>query len=185
MPAKQWAFAAFAHFFEAARRYSQIESGLGAVEKGTTLASCAGARVVQAFLLVFAVVFVTHRFTALDCGDLYVRKIDARPRAKMAIREIRHARDRALSGKANKSRIADGLLDGVRASAFMDAFAKAAADPPRVSAKKEVPAFTGGHLPALQKEAGGNAARLDDCYVCGIKRTASLAASAIRDAPLL
>lgn len=106
MPAKRRAFTTFAHFFEAARRDSQIEGGLCGIEKRAALASCAGARVVQTFLLVFTVVFVTHRLTALDCDDLYVRKLGARPRAKMAIREIRHARDRALSGRANKSRIA-------------------------------------------------------------------------------
>ena len=64
MLAKRWTFATLAHFFERARRNSEIAGGLRCVQERTCFAGRRGAGVL--------VVIVIHRFTALDCGNLYV-----------------------------------------------------------------------------------------------------------------
>jgi hypothetical protein len=65
--------------------------GLRCVQERTSLARYRCAGVVVVFLGI-------HRFTASNCGDLYVLKRTSRRRAKITIREIRHARNHSLYG---------------------------------------------------------------------------------------
>ena len=80
-----------AQIFECASRNAQIVRGLRRIQERTTFTRRRCTGVVIIFVCI-------HGFTASNCGDLYVLKHMSGRRAKIAIREIRHARDRSLYG---------------------------------------------------------------------------------------
>ena len=91
MPTCWRSFSLASQIFQRASGDAEIVRGLLRVQERTSLARCRCTGIVVVFVGI-------HRFTASNCGDLYVLKHTSGRRAKIAIREIRHARDRSLYG---------------------------------------------------------------------------------------